>query len=139
MKRIIIAVSLLVSSCAPAALYVNHFDTSKKHQAISAADVKIFLNEKELPTEHERVAIIEIKDADADADLFGAMRSESAKIGANGVIQIDEHSNGNTTIGGSLLQGISIREKRNVKFLAIRFKVDGEYPKRSKAQQDDMY
>ncbi|GAB3518136.1 hypothetical protein [Emticicia fontis] len=138
MKKVLIAVALLFNSCAPA-LYVNRLDNYQKLYPISPRDVKIFLNEKELPAEHERIAIIEIKDADADADLYGDMRKEASKIGANGVIQVEEKENGNINIGGSLLQGISIREKRNVKFLALRFKVNGEYPKKGRIEQDDMY
>lgn len=139
MKKTIIIAALLLNSCAPAAFYVNYLDGQTKQYPISKNDVKIFIEEKELPAEYQRMALLEIKNADADSDTYGDMKTEAAKIGANGIIQVEEKENGNMTIGGSLLQGIAINEKRNVKFLALRFKVNGEYPKKSNARQDDMY
>lgn len=62
-------------------------------------DVKIFLIEKELPPKYERIAIIEIKGADSDTDIYRDRRIKASKIGVNGVIMIEEKENGNIENG----------------------------------------
>lgn len=139
MKKVIIAATIFFYSCSPA-LYVNHFDNTKKYQSISANDVKIFLSEKELPPDYERIAIIEIKNADSDSDSYGDMRKEASRIGCNGIIQLEEKSNGNISLSApSLFNGVGLNSKANIKFLAFRFPVDGKYPKHVKHISDDMY
>ena len=137
-KILLICISLAFYSCSPS-LYVNKLDESQKFYQINKSEVKVFLDKSELPSEYQKLAILEFKDVLNTANIYDAMKDEAAKIGANGIMKIEEKDNGGISIGADLRNGIRLDSKVNSTFLAIRFKVNGEYPKKGKREHDDMY
>jgi hypothetical protein len=122
-------------------------DLSKtKHKAVEPKAVSLFTSESELPSGYEKVAIIDIKEFDEKKNVYDLAKWEASGIGANGIIQV-ESKPGGTKVDFLFSPIISIKKMGNYKYLAVRYKVNGEYPaedlkkrnKRSYQDADAMY
>lgn len=129
MKKI--AALLLLSSC------MSNFNAipihkGVKHYPIDTESVKIFVTKEELP-EKEDIAILEINDTVLDGDYYEDIREESAKVGGNGVILLSEEKSGLSID----LFNLDFSNKKTVKFLSFRYKINGNYPERSRKRKEN--
>lgn len=133
MKKL--AVLLLLSSC------VSNFNAipvqkGVKHYPIDSENVKIFVTKDQLP-EKEDIAILEISNSVLDGNYYEDIRQESAKVGGNGVILLSEEKSGLSID----LFNLDFSNKKTVKFLSFRYKVNGQYPERTskRSENDSVY
>lgn len=145
MKFFFVLLPIIFLKCSPATNIVYLKDHKKTYE-INISDVQFFLEEKDLPKEFDKVAILEAKNSDNTGNIFNDMKIESAEIGCNGIYMLKKENSGKTNINLGFYSifhnGISIEESKDFTFIAIRFKVNGEYPKEStnkRIKNDSLY
>jgi hypothetical protein len=79
--------ALLVSACTTTSAVL--LGGSGTYPELNPAEVRVFLRERDVPAEYERIALVTAK-SDAgwtdETDLIRAMRKRAAKLGANAII-----------------------------------------------------
>jgi hypothetical protein len=82
----LIAAILLAACTTTSAVLLGGSGT---YPELNPAEVRVFLRERDVPTEYERIALVTAK-SDAgwtdETDLIRAMRKRAAKLGANAII-----------------------------------------------------
>ncbi len=93
---------------------------NKTYPSIAADEVRIFVDEEDLPIEFEKVAIITADlSSGSDKVKWNSVRKKSAKIGCNGVYQkFEQRASAGERIAGSVL-GHTALDK--AEFIAIRY------------------
>jgi hypothetical protein len=79
--------AILVSACTTTSAVL--LGGSGTYPELNPAEVRVFLRERDVPSEYERIALVTAK-SDAgwtdETDLIRAMRKRAAKLGANAII-----------------------------------------------------
>jgi len=79
--------AILVSACTTTSAVL--LGGSGTYPELNPAEVRVFLRERDVPAEYERIALVTAK-SDAgwtdETDLIRAMRKRAAKLGANAII-----------------------------------------------------
>lgn len=79
--------ALLVSACTTTSAVL--LGGSGTYPELNPGDVRVFLRERDVPADYERIALVTAK-SDAgwtdETDLIRAMRKRAAKLGANAII-----------------------------------------------------
>lgn len=107
--------------------------TKTAYDPIDFDAVQIFTTEKDIPEDFEKVAIIEIPQA--NKFKYEEAKEYASKIGCNGVIMTQYFRAG-------FLEKWLLNGGDEATFIAGRFKVNGEYPKKGKSRKssyDDLY
>lgn len=129
MKKILLFVPFLLLSCVQYTFLGN----SQRTYPINIEDVQIFENEKDLPIGYEKVAIISIENV--DRYKYEDAKEKASEIGCNGIL-IKSYTK------ASFLGKLVVGESDEAEFIAIRFKVNGQYPQKRtnfKVRGDDLY
>ena len=79
--------AILVSACTTTSAVL--LGGSGTYPELNPAEVRVFLRERDVPAEYERIALVTAK-SDAgwtdETDLIRAMRKRAARLGANAII-----------------------------------------------------
>lgn len=129
MKNKLFIIPLFFIGC----VQYTYLGTSKKSYPINFDDVQVFESEKDLPAEYEKVAILILKNV--DRFKFDEAKEKASNIGCNGVLMRSYDK-------ASFLERTLTLNGDEAEFIAIRFKINGQYPsKRTKVivRGDDAY
>ncbi|HZG43571.1 MAG TPA: hypothetical protein VEY93_11445 [Longimicrobium sp.] len=85
--RLSLIAALLLSACTTTSAVL--LGGSGTYPELNPAEVRVFLRERDVPDEYERIALVTAR-SDAswtdETDLIRAMRKRAAKLGANAII-----------------------------------------------------
>lgn len=128
MKKIFFIIPFL-SSC----VQYTYLGNAQKTYPINFDEVQVFENEKDLPAEYEKVAILSFDNS--SKFKYDDAKQKASEIGCNGVIL-------KSYTKATLLEKVIVGETDKSEFIAIRFMVNGQYPKKRTKQKiigDDLY
>lgn len=124
-KRLLVIAALLLIGCVAA--QTTMLDPTKQYAPIDPTKVRVFLDEKDIPGEYTKVAVIHAQGESSwtnENKMIAKAREKAAAIGANGIMvtHLEEPSSGAKVAAAIFGVGAT----RRGEIIAIRFDESAE-------------